>query len=526
MGAETEMEKNSYNPDTHEFVRKDGTNSYIVVPGENNIGKYYKLDSKTPSNNESHQCSNSFADHRGQQYMIDDEAMETGLSAFTAVSEAQLRQSDEDVFKKFIIYEMNSEMFPAMGVEASADEATDTFEFGPEVDGVKSATYNITCVAHSLDHAEYPKIIFKYDFELKYNDKVTALNQRMEMDYYMSSTMHMPQSMYMSVGLNYAFDQAMYDEAKAVADTVVTVGDAYKNGARLVFNGGYVETFSDKLAPNEQITEEKVLDMIDVRQSAFVDHADITLYADEACTQPFAERLSTEYEEIFYVKMAPKTGYTFVKETYKETIGKGTLPFTDEEFAFYREMVGDDEEEIRLFLISNAANYDVVYHNQYSTSGRLLSMTLDGQAFNSNVISSEALAGKPEHELVFHSLVNYDESGSEKHPILLASVLVSNGDDGVLFAGPVSQYSKYYKINTAEIAKASPNYVVKVYKVDHILAANEELPTTAVELTEGVTADLYLNGSKVTTIPADYNGEFLLDVSLNNATSFVYVQIS
>ena len=83
-----------------------------------------------------------------------------------------------------------------------------------------------------------------------------------------------------------------------------------------------------------------------------------------------------------------------------------------------------------------------------------------------------------------------------------------------------------YKINTAEIAKASPNYVVKVYKVDHILAANEELPTTAVELTEGVTADLYLNGSKVTTIPADYSGEFLLDVSLNNATSFVYVQIS
>lgn len=525
MGTEVESDFNSYNPETHEFVRKtDNKNSYVIVPGENNLAKYYYMNSADSSQNQFTQCSISFADYRGKYGMMDEEIMEMGTSAFIGISEASIKGQGTDVVKKFLLFEMNDEMLSEMGVQAKLEDTTDKFDYGLE-EGVKVASYTLNTIGRAGE-GEYPKMDVGFAFTLKYTDKIVELRQTLDMDYHMDADVHMASSMIMTCKIDYKFDQETYDAVKTATSGITKEGVAEYNRAVYVFNGSLREEYSSKFAPNENITLEKVLAPLQSNHPGYLTNCDVQVYVDEACTKPFVERLSTNYEEVFYVKMTPKAGFTLVKEVYNDTTSKGVLSLTDEEFAFYKSIITiDREQDIKLFVASTSVNYNVIY-NYYSAKSHILNMTFDGEPFNSNVISAEALASKAEHELVFNTESGYGESGNKKKPVLLSSVLINNGDDGILFSGPVNQYDNYYKINTADYKKASPNFLATAYQVDHLLAKGESLPDTATKVTSGITIEYYIDGSKVANIPADYNGEFLIFVDSTDAISFLYIQLS
>ena len=520
---ENEHEKISYNAETHQYYMQEENKTYVGVPQDNNLSKYYTIDEKDSSNSKYETTSTSFIDVKAKGYLQDGEGVASVSSTFLVLADSYYEYGNTNIFDKLLLLEMNDEMFKAMSVQASLESTTSSFTFGEPVDDVKSATYQISGVATS--GAEYPKMDYTFSYIIKYTDKIVSMKQVMDFDYRMSEESHYAMAMTMSYGLSYSFDQSTYDQCLAKTESVSTSSGNRQNYASVIINGVDSNSVWSTFDPNEPITEEKIKAFVETHYIGIYKNATFDgIYEDPEYTKEFAPRNSTNYYERFYIRMTPKEGYTFLIEQYNTTIAKGTLGLSDEEFALYMKMIFYYREPVYMIkIISTASDYNVTYNNS-ADRGLIKSMKLDGEAFNSNKISKEVLASELEHELVFEVEQPYHQYGSSSFHAILADREILNNDSGILLAGPIDDSELYVDLNTSDYKKASRAGTIKAYKVDHVLAKGEALPAEAELLDESqIKLSFVAGGSTYATLPDSYNGKFTVIADTTNDISFVYL---
>lgn len=534
IGDGLENEKSTFNAETKEYAYETNRRFSVCVPEENpdndptkeNISKVYRLDKQTPADSFYAIASSSYADDAATS-MFENEMVYQAVLAFSVASEAAL-VGGKDYFKTFMVYEMNDGMLESMGMHVDKDEATSSFETGVKEDGTKTASYVIKGVGKAMNGEEYPKMDIDYSFTLEYTDKVTLIQQNADMTYYLSSVLKQQSSMVISENISYEFDQAFYATGKAQTSSITKQyaydSGYYKNYLHFWINGVNQGFYSD-FVPNEELTTTSVLAKIDTHNHMLNDMDVIGVYTDEACTAAFTDRKSVQHTEEVYVKATPKEGKASIITTVVENSIKGDLPFTDEEFEFFEQMMGEDETEQHLYVFPANSDFNVVGVLKSDNKKALQSMTLNGEAFTANVIAKEYFAEHKESVMT----LNYDRlSQSGVAPLMLSSRVVSNNNSGLMFLGPNNTNTEYYKLNTSDLAKANPTFAVKAYQSNKLLANGEALPTGAVELgASAITIKYYVGDSEtaVTSLPAGYTGEFTIQAELTSPLAFIYLVI-
>ena len=521
--GENEHEKISYNAETHQYYRQEEDKTYVGVPQDNNLSKYYTIDEEDSSYSKYETTSTSYFDTRAKGYLQDVEGVASISSTFLVLADSYYEHGNTDLFDKILLFEMNNEMFKGMGFQASLESTTSSFTFGEPVDDVKSATYQISGIATS--GAEYPIMDYTFTYTIKYTDKIVSMKQVIDFDYHMSEESHTSMAMVMSYGLSYSFDQSTYDQCLAKTESVSTSSGNRQNYLGVIINGVNRQEVWSTFDPNEPITEEKIKAFVQTHYSGIYNNATFDgIYEDPEYTKEFAPRNSTNYFENFYIKMTPKEGYTFLIEQYNTTFTQGVLDLNDEEFALFLKMIFYYREPVHTInIISTASDYDVTYGNSADT-GLIKSMKLDGEAFNSNKISKDVLASDLEHELVFEVEQAYHQYGSSSYHAILRDREIFNNDSGILLAGPLDDYEFYIDLNTSDYKKASRAGTIKAYKVDHLLAKGEALPAEAELLDESqIELSFVIGDSTSATLPDSYNGKFTVIADTTINISFVYL---
>lgn len=535
VGDGLENEKATFNAETKEYAYETNKRFTVCVPEENpdndptkaNLSKVYRVDKKTPADSYYAIASQSYADDSATS-MFENEMVYQAVLAFSVASESALL-GGKDYFKTFMVYEMNDGMLESMGMHVDKDEATSSFETGVKEDGTKTASYVIKGVGKAMNGEDYPKMDIDYSFTMEYTDKVTLIQQNADMTYYLSSVLKQQSSMVISENISYEFDQTFYATGKAQTSSITKQYEYdsgyYKNYLRFSINGVDQGYYSD-FVPNEELTAASIQAKIATHNHMLNDMDVAGVYTDEACTVAFTDRKSIQHTEEVYVKATPKEGKASIITTVVENTIKGELPFTDEEFEFYKQMLGDEDEiEQHLYVFPANSDFNVVGVLESYNRKALQSMTLNGEAFTANVIAKEYFAEHKESVMTL-KYDCLDQSGVA--PLMLSSRVVSNNNSGLMFLGPNNTNTEYYKLNTSDLAKANPTLAVKAYQSNKLLANGEALPTDAVLLdSSAITIKYFVGDSEIAipSLPENYTGEFTIQAELKTPMAFIYLVI-
>ncbi len=532
-GSDLENEKTTFNAETKEYAEDTGGTMYVCVPEENpdndpakeNLSKLYSVDKDTPADSYYAITSQSYADYQSSG-MFDNEMVYQSILAFSVASETKLH-GGKDYFKTFMVYEMNDGMLEGMGMHIDEEEATTSYETSVKEDGTKTASYIILGTGKAMNGDEYPKMDVDYSFTMEYDDKVTLIKQLVKMTYIMAPEMKMEQSMVMTVNVGYEFDAAFYATAKAQTTSVTKPygfdGGYFKNRLDYHINGVSIGSYDD-FTPNEEVTVEKVISRAKTHRSLLSDMNIEGVFIDEACTVPFAEKKSTVYDEAVYIKATPKAGKASMIVTTVINRLKGTLPFNDEEFEFYKKMISPEEDKQEIYISTVEYGFNVNGALMSDDRYALQSMTLNGEPFTANTISKEYLAEHQENVMT----LNYDYLREKERPLNLSNRIISNDSNGLLFLGTNNTSTGYFVLNTADVAKANPTFAVKAYQSNKLLAKGEALPDDAVLLDSSAITIKYTvadSETEITALPDDYAGEFTIVAELKAPTAFVYLVI-
>lgn len=531
--SDLENEKATFNAETKEYAEDEGDCVYVCVPEENpdddpakeNLSKLYSIDKDTPANSYYAITSQSYADYESLG-MFDNEMVYQSILAFSVASEAKLHD-EKDYFKAFMVYEMNDGMLEGLGMHVNEEEATSSYETSVKEDGTKTASYIILGTGKAMNGDEYPKMDVDYSFTMEYEDKVTLIKQLVKMTYILAPEMKMEQSMVMTVNIGYEFDAAFYATSKLQTASVTKPysfdSGYYKNRCKYYINGVSIGSYDD-FTPNEEVTVEKVISKAKTHRPLLNDMDIEGVYTDEACTVPFVEKKSTVYKEAVYIKATPKTGKASMIVTTVVNRLKGTLPFTDDEFEFFKNMILDEEDKQEIYISTVEYGFNVNGALMSDDKYALQSMTLNGEPFTANTISKEYLAEHQENVMT----LNYDYLNEKERLLNMSNRIISNDSNGLLFLGTNNTSTGYFALNTADVAKDNPTFAVKAYQSNKLLAKGEALPDDAVLLdSSAITIKYTVAGSdtEIAALPDDYAGVFTVVATLEAPTAFVYLVI-